>query len=62
MLGLLLLLLLTGVVGMDGYVQVSLPGTFKAADRFVRLSFLVDALPKNGTYKDMVATQLSVIR
>jgi penicillin V acylase-like amidase (Ntn superfamily) len=43
--------------------QVSLPGTFKAADRFVRLSYLVDALPKNlTTYHDMLAAQLGVIR
>jgi len=40
------------------------PGTFRAADRFIRLSSLLDALPTNSTlpYRQMQAGALSAIR
>ncbi len=39
-----------------------LPGTNRAADRFVRASFYVDALPKTSNIVDAVAGVFSVIR
>lgn len=39
-----------------------LPGTNRAADRFTRASFYIDALPKIGDEKLAVASVLSVIR
>lgn len=41
---------------------VMLPGTNRAADRFARASFYINAIPKNGTQKDSFASVFSVIR
>ncbi|MBI5260425.1 MAG: linear amide C-N hydrolase, partial [Bradyrhizobium sp.] len=42
--------------------MVMLPGTNRAADRFARASFYVEALPKNQTPDRAVASVFSVIR
>jgi len=39
-----------------------LPGTERAADRFVRASFLIDAVTKTGEAREAVATSLAVMR
>jgi choloylglycine hydrolase len=39
-----------------------LPGTNRAADRFARASFYINAIPKSGTPQDTVASVFSVIR
>lgn len=39
-----------------------LPGTNRAADRFVRASFYMDAIPKTSDPKIAIATVFSVIR
>nr|WP_216078103.1 linear amide C-N hydrolase [Acinetobacter sp. Ac_5812] len=41
---------------------VMLPGTNRAADRFARASFYINAIPKNDTPKDALASVFSVIR
>lgn len=41
---------------------VMLPGTNRAADRFARGSFYINAIPKNGSQKDSFASVFSVIR
>lgn len=39
-----------------------LPGTNRAADRFARASFYINAIPKNANYKHSLASVLGVIR
>lgn len=39
-----------------------LPGTNRAADRFVRTSFYINAIPKTATNREAVASAFSVIR
>lgn len=39
-----------------------LPGTNRAADRFARASFYINAIPRNGSQKDSFASVFSVIR
>lgn len=39
-----------------------LPGTNRAADRFVRASFYIDAIPQKATTEESLASVLSVIR
>ena len=39
-----------------------LPGTNRAADRFARASFYINAIPKDGSQKDSFASVFSVIR
>jgi len=41
---------------------VMLPGTNRAADRFARASFYINAIPKDGTPEHTLASVLSVIR
>ncbi|MCU4378071.1 linear amide C-N hydrolase [Acinetobacter haemolyticus] len=41
---------------------VMLPGTNRAADRFARASFYINAIPKNDNPKDAIASVFSVIR
>ncbi|NIE95492.1 linear amide C-N hydrolase [Acinetobacter sp. Tr-809] len=41
---------------------VMLPGTNRAADRFARASFYINAIPKNDNPKDALASVFSVIR
>jgi penicillin V acylase-like amidase (Ntn superfamily) len=41
---------------------VMLPGTNRASDRFARASFYINAIPKNGTQKENLASVFSVIR
>ncbi len=41
---------------------VVLPGTNRAADRFARASFYINAIPKGGAQKDSFASVFSVIR
>lgn len=41
---------------------VMLPGTNRAADRYSRASFYINAIPKNGTSKESVASVVSVLR
>lgn len=54
-------------LALDGYWQqlggtVMLPGTNRAADRFVRASFYIDAVPKTGDVDQALASAFSVIR
>lgn len=54
-------------LALDAYWQqiggtVMLPGTSRAADRFVRASFYIDAIPKTGDSTTAVAAAFSVIR
>lgn len=42
--------------------EVMLPGTNRAADRFVRASFYINAIPKTGEAQLAVAAVLSVVR
>ncbi|EPF81442.1 choloylglycine hydrolase [Acinetobacter gyllenbergii] len=41
---------------------IMLPGTNRAADRFARASFYINAIPKNDNPKDALASVFSVIR
>ncbi|WHP06316.1 linear amide C-N hydrolase [Acinetobacter corruptisaponis] len=41
---------------------VMLPGTNRAADRFARASFYINAIPKNDNAKEAIASVFSVIR
>ncbi len=41
---------------------IFLPGTNRAADRFARASFYINAIPKDGSQKDTFASVFSVIR
>ncbi|MCH7306904.1 linear amide C-N hydrolase [Acinetobacter sp. NIPH 1852] len=41
---------------------VMLPGTNRAADRFARASFYINAIPKNNNPKEAIASVFSVIR
>lgn len=41
---------------------VMLPGTNRAADRFARASFYINAVPKNQSERDSIASVMSVIR
>ena len=54
-------------IALDDYWQAiggttMLPGTNRAADRFARASFYINAIPKSGTPQDTVASVFSVIR
>jgi choloylglycine hydrolase len=54
-------------LALDGYWQqlggtVMLPGTNRAADRFVRAAFYIDAIPKTGDLDQAIAGAFSVIR
>lgn len=54
-------------LAMEEYWQqiggtVFLPGTNRAADRFARASFYINAIPKDGSQKDSFASVFSVIR
>jgi penicillin V acylase-like amidase (Ntn superfamily) len=54
-------------LALDAYWQqiggtVMLPGTNRAADRFVRTSFYIDAIPKTGDVDTALASAFSVIR
>ena len=42
--------------------MVMLPGTNRAADRFVRMSYYINAIPKTADAREGVATVMSVIR
>ena len=39
-----------------------LPGTNRAADRFVRASFYINAIPKTANINEAIASTFSVIR
>lgn len=54
-------------LALDAYWQqigglTMLPGTNRAADRFVRAAFYIDAIPQTANYADAVASAFSVIR
>lgn len=54
-------------LALDGYWSqiggtVMLPGTNRAADRFVRASFYIKAIPQTGDVKEAVASCFGVIR
>lgn len=54
-------------LALDGYWNqiggtVMLPGTSRAADRFVRASFYIKAIPQTGDIKEAVASCFGVIR
>lgn len=54
-------------IALDNYWQqiggnVMLPGTNRAADRFVRASFYVDAIPQNVARDEALASMFGVIR
>lgn len=54
-------------LALDAYWQniggaAALPGTTRAADRFVRASYYINAIPKNANISDALASAFSVIR
>ncbi len=54
-------------LALDGYWQqiggtTMLPGTNRAADRFVRASFYINAVPKTANMNEAIASAFSVIR
>lgn len=54
-------------LAIDGYWEgipgtLALPGTNRAADRFVRASYYIDAIPKTNNVREAIASVFSVIR
>lgn len=54
-------------LAIDGYWQgipgtIMLPGTNRAADRFVRAAYYIDAIPQTSNTREAVASVFSVIR